>query len=130
MAEYIPLILGIGGAVVLVGMLILISKLYRKVPQGKALVITGPRGIRSTTKGTVVIPILEYPEVMDISLRQMVISREGKDGLICKDNMRADIKVAFFVRVSPDSENITRVAQTIGCERATDLESLKTLFEA
>ena len=110
--------------------MVLAATLYRKVPQGKALVITGFRGIRATTKGTVVIPIVEYSEVMDISLRQMVISREGKDGLICKDNMRADIKVAFFIRVSPDAENIQRVAQTIGTERATDIESLRTLFES
>ena len=130
MGESIGLVIAIGVAVIIVGTLVLVATLYRKVPQGKALVVTGARGIRATTKGTVVIPILEHAEVMDISLRQMVISREGKDGLICKDNMRADIKVAFFIRVSPDEENIKRVAQTIGTERATDIESLKTLFEA
>jgi len=130
MPQSIGLVLGIGVAVLVFGTLILLVTLYRKVPQGKALVVTGFRGVRATTKGTIVIPVLEHVEKMDISLRQMVISREGKDGLICKDNMRADIKVAFFIRVSPDTENIKRVAQTIGTERATDIESLKTLFEA
>ncbi|MEM6380761.1 MAG: SPFH domain-containing protein, partial [Bacteroidota bacterium] len=116
--------------VVLFGVVILITRLYRKVPQGKALVITGIRGVRATTRGTLVIPVLEQLEKMDISLKQMVIEREGNDGLICKDNMRADIKVAFFIRVNPELDSIKRVAQTIGCERASDLDLLRTLFEA
>ncbi|MEL6697574.1 MAG: flotillin family protein [Bacteroidota bacterium] len=125
--------LSVGGIIALVvvfGVLILMTRLYRKVPQGKALVVTGLRGIRATTRGTFVIPIFEQLEKMDISLKQMVIEREGKDGLICKDNMRADIKVAFFIRVNPEIDSIKRVAQTIGCERASDPDLLRILFEA
>ena len=33
---------------------------------------------------------------MDISLRTIEIARSGKEGLICKDNIRADIKVTFI----------------------------------
>ena len=39
---------------------------------------------------------------MDISVKRIEIDRTGKNGLICKDNMRADIKVAFFVAGEPD----------------------------
>ena len=59
-----------------------------------------------------------------------VITREGKDGLICKDNMRADIQVAFFVRVNKSVDDIVNVAQTIGCQRASDISTLRELFEA
>ncbi len=124
------IVYGIIGAVIIFGILLLLATLYRKVPQGKAMVITGPRGVRATTKGTVIIPVVEQIEKMDISLQQMVIEREGKDGLICKDNMRADIKVAFFIRVNPEKESIKRVAQTIGCDRASDPELLRTLFDS
>ncbi|MGB0863315.1 MAG: hypothetical protein ACPGXZ_10375, partial [Saprospiraceae bacterium] len=104
--------------------------LYKKVPQGKALVITGARGIRVSFEGAVVIPVLERLEIMDTSIKKVEIERIGKDGLICKDNMRADIKVAFFVRVNPEPADVKRVAQTIGCERASDITTLNTLFEA
>ena len=55
-----------------------------------------------------IIPLIHRVEEMDISLKQVNISREGKDGLICKDNLRADIKVAFFVRVSPETVDIKK----------------------
>jgi uncharacterized membrane protein YqiK len=35
------------------------------------------------------------------------------------DNMRADIKVAFFVRVNQTSQDVLKVAQAVGCERAS-----------
>jgi uncharacterized membrane protein YqiK len=44
--------------------------------------------------------------------------------------MRADIKVAFFVRVNNEVEYIKKVAQTIGVQRASRQETLEELFEA
>ncbi|MCI4668127.1 MAG: flotillin family protein [Bacteroidia bacterium] len=130
MFENIWIVIAIILVVVIFGTLALIATFYRKVPQGKALVRTGPNGVKVSTGGILVIPVVHTLETMDISVKQMLIEREGKDGLICKDNMRADIKVAFFVRVNPEKESIARVAQTIGCERASDPELLRTLFEA
>ena len=52
------------------------------------------------------------------------------EGLICKDNIRADIKVAFFVRVNKNVEDVLNVAQIIGTERASDTDTLTNLFEA
>jgi uncharacterized membrane protein YqiK len=52
------------------------------------------------------------------------------EGLICKDNIRADIKVAFFIRVNKSIDDVINVAQTLGCERASDVETLRTIFEA
>jgi uncharacterized membrane protein YqiK len=59
-------------------------------------------------------------EVMDISVKTIEIDRRGKEGLICKDNIRADIKVTFFVRVNKTTEDVLKVAQSIGCVRASD----------
>lgn len=109
---------------------LLISLFYRKVKQGKALVRTGMGDIKVAFKGMYVIPLMHEAEVMDISLKQIMVNREGKDGLICKDNLRADIRVVFFVRVNPTTNDVQRVAQTIGCARASDPEMLNTLFEA
>src|SRR5690606_37440691 len=69
-------------------------------------------------------------EVMDISIKTIEIARHGKEGLICKDNIRADIKVTFFVRVNKTPEDVISVAQTIGTDRASDPRTLSALFDA
>ena len=126
------IIVGFFGLIVGVAIIyvLLVSLFYRKVKQGKALVRTGMGDIKVAFKGMYVIPLLHEAEVMDISLKQITVSREGKDGLICKDNLRADIKVVFFVRVNPTDSEVKKVAQTIGCARASDPEILNVLFEA
>jgi uncharacterized membrane protein YqiK len=109
----------------------LIAMFYKKVPQGEALVRTGFKGTKvATDKGLYVVPVFHRVEIMDISVKKIQIERLGDDGLLCKDNMRADIKVAFFVRVNNEVEYIKKVAQTIGCERASHISTLEDLFEA
>lgn len=118
-------------AIVIIGMLAAIMSWYKKVPQGEALVRTGSGGIAvAMDKGMFVVPVLHIVEQIDLSVKTIEISRLKEDGLICKDNLRADIKVVFFVRVNPETKDITKVAQTIGCKRASDHETLKNLFEA
>ena len=103
---------------------------YRKVDQGKALVITRPGKIDVSFTPRLVLPAVNRVEVMDISLNTIEIDRRGHDGLICGDNIRADIKVAFFVRVNKTKEDVIRVAQSIGCKRASDRQTLEQLFSA
>ena len=67
---------------------------------------------------------------MDISVKTIEISRMGKDGLICRDNIRADIRITFFVRVNKTVEDVIKVAQAIGAERASDQATLQELFNA
>jgi uncharacterized membrane protein YqiK len=116
--------------IVVIGYLLAYATFFKKVKPGKALVRTGRGDTLVSQKSMWIIPLLHSVEEMDISLKQVTISREGKDGLICKDNLRADIKVAFFVRVNPTDTDVKNVAQTIGCARASDPELLKILFEA
>ncbi len=103
---------------------------YRKVEQGRALVLTRPGNISVSFTPRVVWPLLYKVEEMDISLKTIEIDRRGTEGLICRDNIRADIKVAFFVRVNKSAEDVIRVAQAIGCKRASDPNTLEQLFSA
>ncbi|WP_462156829.1 flotillin family protein [Pseudoalteromonas sp. GB56] len=110
---------------------LLIAKLYRKVEQGKAMIVNTMRAEPSVTfTGSLVIPVFHKMEIMDISLKTIEIDRQGMDGLICNDNIRADIKVAFFVRVNKSREDVMKVAQAIGCERASNQATLEALFSA
>ncbi len=110
---------------------IIIALFYKKIPQGQALVRTGFQGTHvAFDKGLYVVPVFHRLEIMDISVKKIDIERVQVNGLICKDNIRADIKVAFFIRVNKSKDDIINVAQTIGCERASDLTTLRTLFDA
>ena len=67
---------------------------------------------------------------MDLSVKTIEIDRRGKEGLICNDNIRADINVTFFVRVNKTRDDVLKVAQSIGCVRASDPKTLEELFTA
>ena len=113
------------------GLTVVIAKFYRKVEQGRALIINKLKANPEVTfTGGTVWPIFHKAEVMDISVKTIEIDRRGKDGLICQDNIRGDIKVTFFVRVNKTSEDVIKVAQAIGCARASDQKTLEDLFIA
>ncbi|MFJ8645327.1 SPFH domain-containing protein [Streptomyces sp. NPDC093546] len=125
--------IGVLVAVVLLialAMLFVISRLFRKVEQGKALIVSKMRKVDVTFTGQVVLPVLHKAEVMDISVKTIEISRTGRDGLICRDNIRADIRISFFVRVNKTVEDVVKVAQAIGTARASDQATLQELFNA
>ena len=114
----------------IVAIIIITLMFYRKVEKGTALVVTGIPKTKVIFNGGTVIPVLNRAELMDISVKRIELDRTGKNGLICKDNMRADIKVAFFVRVNNIEEDVLRVAESIGCDRASSESEIRALFDA
>jgi uncharacterized membrane protein YqiK len=121
------------GSIFLVAMAIIVvaSKFYVKVGPDEAIVKTGMGGMAVVIDGGALIwPVIHRYEKMDLTLKSFEIAREGSEGLICKDNIRADIKTAFFIRVDKTAEEIKEVAQSIGCKRASQVETLRELFDA
>lgn len=126
-----PLIVGIVVIVVAtIGLIFWILSMYKKTVQGIVVLRTGYGGTKVFFNAGIVIPVIHRMESMDISVKKLEIAREGRAGLICKDNMRADIQVAFFIRVNKSVDDIVNVGQTIGCQRASDINTLRELFEA
>jgi len=120
----------VGVLVLIAAAIFLILTFYRKVEKGTALIKTGIGGTKVIFNGGTVIPIAQRADLMDISLKRVELDRSGKNGLICKDNIRADIKVAFFVRVNNAEEDVLRVAESIGCQRASSEDEIRALFDA
>lgn len=125
----IAVLVGAALLLVLIGLL-LVTKLFRKVEQGKALIVSKLRKVDVTFTGSVVLPVLHKAEVMDVSVKTIDITRAGKEGLICRDNIRADIRITFFVKVSKTVEDVIKVAQAVGTARASDRDTLQELFHA
>ena len=119
------------GVIILVGFAALFSKFYRKVGPEEAIVRSGKGGLKAATgEGIWVVPILHRAEQMDLSVKRIEIARSGEVGLVCRDNIRADIEVAFFVRVNNTTGDILNVAQSLGCRRASERPALIELFDA
>lgn len=124
--------------IAIVGLLFLLAsfaamanQFYRKVGPDEAIVRSGWGKIRvATGNGIFVVPVIHQYEKMDLTLKSFEIAREGSEGLICQDNIRADIKVAFFIRVDKSEEEIKEVAQSIGAKRCSQLNTLRELFDA
>ncbi|MEM6688097.1 MAG: flotillin family protein [Planctomycetota bacterium] len=107
------------------------KKYYVVVGPDKAIVRTGSRGLTvKSSGGMLIVPLIQRHELMDLSLKSFEIAREGSAGLICKDNIRADIKVAFFIRVDSSHEEMREVAQSIGAKRCSEIDTLRELFDA
>ncbi|MEO8704834.1 MAG: SPFH domain-containing protein [Kofleriaceae bacterium] len=119
------------GGVILLGILVLVARCWKQIDQGRAMIVNKMGSEpRVTFTGAIVLPIVNKAEVMDLSVKTIEISRRGKEGLICQDNIRADIKVTFFVRINNKVEDVLRVAQSIGCIRASQQQTLEELFSA
>jgi len=127
-----PILISAGLAVfLLLCFIAMFAKFYRKIEQGHALIINTLRAEPEVTfTGRMVYPIIHKAELMEISVKTIEIDRSGNEGLICRDNIRADIKVKFFVRVNKTADDVLKVAQSIGCGRASNQETLEELFSA
>jgi uncharacterized membrane protein YqiK len=133
-SQTVWIILGAGVGLITVfvlGFIVLYARYYRQVEQGKALIVNtaGKEPIVAFT-GMLVYPVVNRAETMDLSVKTIDIDRRGKEGLICNDNIRADINVTFFVRVNKTEQDVLKVAQAIGCMRASDPKTLEELFSA
>jgi len=125
------LIIVASGFGLLIGFAIVVKAFYIKVPQGTALIVNTTQAIPKVRfTGALVIPVIHKMEKMRISLITLEIDRRGKDGLICLDNIRADITVAFYLRVNETAEDVLKVAKSIGADRASDKDAVNELFNA
>ncbi len=132
MALLMPLLVGFVVVVAFIfGLFGLFKAFYIKVPQGTALIVNDLSAMPKVHfTGALVYPVIYKKEFMKISLITLEVDRRGKDGLICKDNMRADITVAFYLRVNETQQDVLKVAKAIGVDRASEKGAVNELFNA
>ncbi|MEN9443914.1 MAG: hypothetical protein RIS47_804 [Bacteroidota bacterium] len=111
---------------------VLISKFLRKAAPGTALIKTG-LGLtiaKVSTSSAIIIPLLHRVEIIDLTVKPIRIHRRKHDSLSCADGIRAEVEVDFYIKINPIDEDIRKVANSIGCGRASSIESVRELFEA
>ena len=109
MGQQLALVLIGIGAVLVLGILVLVARTWRQVDQGHALIVNKMgKEPKVTFTGAIVLPIVNKMEVMDLSVKTIHVARRGKEGLICMDNIRADINVTFFVSRSRSAARARR----------------------
>jgi len=117
------------GIVLLIVVLTMISRLYKKATKEMAFIRTGLWGQKVIMDGgTVVLPVVHDTCQVNMNTLRLEVSRSRSDSLITKDRMRVDVNAAFYVRVEPSIESIAAAAQTLG-RRTLDPNSLKQLVE-
>ncbi|USD65680.1 peptidase [Vibrio sp. SCSIO 43136] len=129
--------LATGVGVALLFMIFLTSR-YKKVRgEGEALIINGMDRTRASLTGAFVWPVINRYEYMDITRKKISVTRSGRkdqegeeyEGLHCSDNIRADLKVDFYIGVNHEEEDIIRVAKLFTTAGASDGEKLKDHFQ-
>ena len=127
------IVLTLSVAVILASLAAILA-IYRRsfvlVEQGHALIVNKPGRVRVFFTSALVIPIVQKGELIDIRVKTVELVRKGKEGLICKDNIRADVEVRFFVRVNKTADDVIKVAQSVGAVRAAETDTLQELFAA
>lgn len=129
------------GGIILTVLLILgfLSRIYKRIQNtAEALVITryGSKGKEAVIGGAFVVPLLNDYERISLQQHSIPIKREfSKDGrgeesegLPCKDNIRADISVMFYIGINPDPEDILLAASKLTCAVASDTKALTAYF--
>jgi uncharacterized membrane protein YqiK len=103
---------------------------YRRVGPGEALLIElGSGPTRVSFGSALVVPGLHRAEVLDLSVRKVVVERRGRQGLSCADGIRVDVRATFLVKVERREESVLRVAREVGCARANRVEEVQALLE-
>jgi uncharacterized membrane protein YqiK len=110
--------------------LVVIKVFYRRLRPGQALVVTSTGSKEQTVSftGALVLPIVHRADLMDITVKTVEVMLQGREALVCKDHVKAAIKAVFYVKVNQTFEDVLRVAQGVGCERASDPLEVEALF--
>ena len=136
--SYVPGMGEVGIVVVVVGMMLVamglgalvVGRGFVRVGASEALVVHGARPEPKVSfTGMLVLPFQSHERV-DLSVKELVIERRGRDSLRCRDQLRADVVVAVSVAVSPTTDDVLRAARSLGAARTADDGAVRGYFES
>ncbi len=130
----------IGIIIVVVSLIVFLGFMasrYKKVKnEGEAIVVNGLKKSIASFTGAFVWPVINNYQYIDITRKNIPVLRIGKkdgddeetEGLHCKDNIRADMKVDFYIGVNHELESVKQVAKTFNKGDTYDIVALTKHF--
>lgn len=114
----------------IVGIVLVVTRLYRKTAADEAFVKTGAGGRKCVIDGgAIVFPVIH--EIIPVSLKtfKLDVDRTGPEALITADFLRADVKAVFYVRVRKEPEDIVQAATSLGITSSDPTAVQELIFE-
>ncbi|MFH0982031.1 MAG: SPFH domain-containing protein [Planctomycetota bacterium] len=122
---------GFGAALLMLfGITLVITRLYRKTAADEAFVRTGVGGRKCIIDGgAIVIPVVH--EIIPVSLKtfKLEVDRKGPEALITADFLRADVTAVFYVRVLKEPVDIVQAATSLGVTSSNPAAVQQLIFE-
>lgn len=119
----------LGGVVLVVTLMSVLSRFYRRCGADEALVRTGSGGNKVVIGGGILVyPILH--QLLRVSLRSVKLSveRAGKNALVTADKIKANVTTELYIKVEPLGEDVLAAARSFG-ERNVDEHVIGELIE-
>ena len=106
-----------------------LQRYYAKASLDTALVRTGFGGSRVVIDGGCLsLPILHQIQKVSMGTLSFTTRREGRDALMTKDKMRADVVFEFELRVGPTEKGIATAAQALGQRISRNSDTLSEVL--
>ena len=110
-------ILAVVGGGLLLFILMVVARLYRRATKEVSFVRTGFGGQKVIVNGgALVFPVLHEIIRVNMNTLKLDVQRARQQALITRDRMRVDVQAEFYVRVQPSEESIANAAQTLGAK--------------
>ncbi|MCK6443402.1 flotillin family protein [Elstera cyanobacteriorum] len=122
-------ILAVIPLIALIGIGLVLARLYRRATKQLAFVRTGLGGQKVIMDGgAIILPVFHELIHVNMNTLKLEVHRRERESLITRDRMRVDVNVGFFVRVKQTEEAVSTAAQTLGA-RTLSPDELRTLVE-
>ncbi|MCO6406563.1 flotillin family protein [Hoeflea alexandrii] len=103
-----------------------LQRYYAKATLDTALVRTGLGGKRVVIDGgCFALPILHQIQRVSMGSVTFPVHRKGRESLLTKDQLRADVEMEFELRVEPTAEGIATAAQVLGMRIARGGDAIR-----
>ncbi len=114
-----------------VGIVVTLIRLYKKVQPGQALIIdTYSKAVTVSFTNRIILPFVQSAVVVDITNRALVIDCSGSDALPLADGALVQVRGTLVLGVARTAQDVLRVVNSLGVQRANDPAALQKLFGA
>ncbi|MEW6443151.1 MAG: SPFH domain-containing protein [bacterium] len=112
---------------IVAGIVVTITKLYRKTSANEAFVRTGMGGMKVIMDGgALYIPVIHKIVPVSLESMKLAVNRTNEEAMITRDSLRVDIEAEFYIKVNANKEDVVNAARALG-DKAVSAENVSSL---